>query len=261
MLAVSSPFPQFFDTDGSPLHNGEVFFGVVDQNPITAPVPVYWDFAGTQPAAQPIRTLNGYAVRTGTPAPLYVDDDTSILVRNSRGVVIYYTPGITTTPLVASDYMKTVLLAPSDWQARALLGASSLVTTAFSPTLLSSGGGSATYTARYGRHLIAGGPGAGRCLFTINIQLATLGTLAAGNLSISGLPLASLNEADNKPTFAVLCNALAVGVVSPPVADMIENTNVVRLFKFAGGSTSPLTVGDLTATATLRVTGSYAIPA
>ena len=75
MLATQPPFPQYFDTDGSPLDGGRLYFGQVNQNPEIAPITVYWDAAGTQPAAQPIETLNGYTYRNGTPAQVYADTD------------------------------------------------------------------------------------------------------------------------------------------------------------------------------------------
>ena len=92
MLAISSPFSQFFDLDGSPLDAGRLYFGAVDQNPETSPIVVYWDAAGTQPAAQPIRTRNGYPVRSGTPAVIYVNGDYSITCRNARGELVGYAP-------------------------------------------------------------------------------------------------------------------------------------------------------------------------
>lgn len=90
MLATASPFPQYFDTDGSPLTGGAIYFGAANQNPETNPVTVYWDAAGTQPAAQPIDTLNGYAVRNGTPAIIYATGDYSITVRNRRNATVFY---------------------------------------------------------------------------------------------------------------------------------------------------------------------------
>lgn len=90
MLATVSPFPIYVDEDGDPLDSGRLYFGTANLNPETSPITVYWDAAGTQPAAQPITTLNGYTVRNGTPAQLYVSGDYSLSVRNKRGVLVYY---------------------------------------------------------------------------------------------------------------------------------------------------------------------------
>lgn len=90
MLATEAPFPQYFDTDGKPLDRGQLYFGTANQNPETNPITVYWDLAGTQPAAQPIQTMNGYAMRNGTPALVYAPSDYSLTVRNKRGKLIYY---------------------------------------------------------------------------------------------------------------------------------------------------------------------------
>lgn len=92
MLSTASPFPQYFDTDGTPLDNGRLYFGAANGNPITAPITVYWDSAGTQPAAQPIQTSNGFAVRNGTPALLYASSDYSLLVQDKRGRQVIYAP-------------------------------------------------------------------------------------------------------------------------------------------------------------------------
>jgi hypothetical protein len=71
MLQIASPFQQIFDTDGSPLDNGYIYIGTANANPEVSPISLWWDDAGTIPAAQPLRTLNGYLVRSGTPARVY----------------------------------------------------------------------------------------------------------------------------------------------------------------------------------------------
>lgn len=90
MLAISNPLLQLFDVDGSPLDEGQLFFGVADNNPETAPIVVYWDEAGTQPAGQPIRTLNGFPVRGGTPAILYANSEFSLLCKDRNNVQVFY---------------------------------------------------------------------------------------------------------------------------------------------------------------------------
>lgn len=89
MFATEAPFPQYLDAKGGPLDDGYLYFGVANLNPETNPVTVYWDVAGTQPVAQPVRTLNGYTVRNGTPALVYSDADYSLTVRDARGRFVY----------------------------------------------------------------------------------------------------------------------------------------------------------------------------
>jgi len=89
-LAIVSPLPQFFDLDGAPLTGGSLYFGAANDNPETAPQTVYWDQALTQPAAQPISTRNGYAVRSGTVSPVYVAADYSLTVRDRLGRQVMY---------------------------------------------------------------------------------------------------------------------------------------------------------------------------
>lgn len=92
MLPVEPAFKIYTNLDGTPLDSGYIYFGLVNQNPITAPVTVYWDAAGTQPAAQPLRTQNGYIVRGGTPANVFFSGTYSLLVRDKNQSQVYYSP-------------------------------------------------------------------------------------------------------------------------------------------------------------------------
>lgn len=88
-IEVNPPYPAFAGTDGQPLENGYIWIGVVNLNPQTNPIDVYWDDAKTIPAPQPIRTLNGYPVLNGSPARFYVSDDYSIQVLDVKGSLVY----------------------------------------------------------------------------------------------------------------------------------------------------------------------------
>lgn len=90
MLATNNPFTLYMDATGAPLDDGSVYFGVAGSNPITSPITVYWDAAGTQPAAQPIKTMNGYMLRAGTPSQVYASGDYSLLAKDKRGATIFY---------------------------------------------------------------------------------------------------------------------------------------------------------------------------
>lgn len=90
MLAIESPLPLFVGRDGLPLDAGYIYFGTVNLNPVTSPVTVYWDAAGTQPVAQPVRTSRGLIVRSGTPAKVYASGNFSMLVNDSAGTQVVY---------------------------------------------------------------------------------------------------------------------------------------------------------------------------
>lgn len=92
MRLMKNPLTQFSDIDGRPLDAGYVFIGVPNDNPENSSVTVYWDALMTQPAAQPLRTVNGHISRSGKPAVMYIDEDYSILVRNRNRVLIYSEP-------------------------------------------------------------------------------------------------------------------------------------------------------------------------
>jgi hypothetical protein len=92
-LSIQVPFPVFQDRDGQPLDNGYIWIGQPNLNPQTNPVVAYYDDALTIVATQPLRTINGYVSRAGTPAQVYVDGvDFSILVQDSKGTMVYNFP-------------------------------------------------------------------------------------------------------------------------------------------------------------------------
>lgn len=88
-IEVKPPYPAFAGTDGQPLENGYIWIGTVNLSPQVNPIAVYWDAANTIAAPLPIRTLNGYPSRNGTPARFYVTGDYSIQVLDSKGSVVY----------------------------------------------------------------------------------------------------------------------------------------------------------------------------
>jgi parallel beta-helix repeat protein len=102
-LSIQPTFPIFTETNGLPLENGYIWIGAANLDPQGNPINVYWDAALTIPAAQPIRTLNGYPSRSGTPARMYVDSDYSIRVQNSKGSLVY------SAPVATERYSDTVL--------------------------------------------------------------------------------------------------------------------------------------------------------
>ncbi len=99
--SVRSPFAVFYDLDGSALQNGFVYVGIANQNPETSPAAIFWDSALTQPAPQPLRTMNGAISRTGTVANVFISGDFSITVRDKKGNLIYSILSIATSGLIA----------------------------------------------------------------------------------------------------------------------------------------------------------------
>ena len=91
-IQLAPPYPVFTDKNGDPLDNGYLYFGVVDLNPETNPIQVYYDSAFTQPVAQPIRTSNGYPMRNGAPALIYAGSQFSVTVRDKNSDLVIYSP-------------------------------------------------------------------------------------------------------------------------------------------------------------------------
>jgi hypothetical protein len=92
LTQVTGPYPIFTDLDGTPLDDGYLYIGEINEDPEQNPIQVYFDANLTIPATQPIRTSNGYAYRNGTPALLYTAGEFSITIRNKRQEFVLYSP-------------------------------------------------------------------------------------------------------------------------------------------------------------------------
>jgi hypothetical protein len=92
LTQVTGPYPIFTDLDGTPLDDGYLYIGEINQDPEQNPIQVFWDANLLIPATQPIRTSNGYAYRNGTPALLYTAGEFSITIRNKREEFVLYSP-------------------------------------------------------------------------------------------------------------------------------------------------------------------------
>jgi hypothetical protein len=107
------PYPIFTDRNGDPLDAGYLYFGEVNENPETNPIQVYWDVLFTQPVAQPIRTINGYPSRAGSPAAIYANSFFSVTVRNKRNeLVIYSASGYGISPGTTASTTDQVMYSP-----------------------------------------------------------------------------------------------------------------------------------------------------
>ena len=90
MYPIMPLFLPYIGADGTGLESGSIYIGTANQNPETNPITVYWDVAGTQPAVQPIKTLNGLTIRDGIPANIYFGTtDYSITIRDKAGRLLY----------------------------------------------------------------------------------------------------------------------------------------------------------------------------
>lgn len=105
-LAVVNPFAPFLAA-GAVLSGGKIYIGEPSKDPLSFPVPVYWDEALSIAALQPLRTSGGYIWRNGSPGRPYVDGDFSILVLDANDQQIFYSA--TSGGLLVSAFAKTLL--------------------------------------------------------------------------------------------------------------------------------------------------------
>ena len=127
-------------------------------------------------------------------------------------------------------------------------------TNTFTATLVSSGGGTCTYTTQSGRWYQIGNV----VYFTIDMRLAT-NSLSAGSLSITGLNANVASSAFFGQPISIVGTALAAGVVTPIQAWMRSNTTIIDLFKFVTGSIVLLADTDTTATSVFEINGFYIV--
>jgi hypothetical protein len=92
LTQLAPPYPIFTDKNGDPLDAGYLYFGTANLNPETNPIQVYYDPTFTQPAAQPLRTSNGYVMRNGSPALIYANAQFSVTVRDKNNALVIYSP-------------------------------------------------------------------------------------------------------------------------------------------------------------------------
>lgn len=116
LYPVTPQIKSYSDRDGSPL-NGYLYFGNPGSNPelVENRVQVYWDVAGTKPAAQPIRVSGGFALRGTTPANLFAVGDFSATAKNLAGQLVYTVPNSVDVQLalavVGSDTASSITVA------------------------------------------------------------------------------------------------------------------------------------------------------
>ncbi len=125
----------------------------------------------------------------------------------------------------------------------------------FTPTLISTGGGSPTYGVQVGFYTRIGN----RVLFNLKLTISALNTLAAGTLNIGGMPVTSNATANNAPVLAVQANNLGATAVTTITCSVVTNSTTLALGKYAAGSNSALTQGDITGTAIFNVAGHYQV--
>jgi hypothetical protein len=114
MTMFLAPYTAIADIDGSPLDAGFLFFGEYGKDPELFPIEVFWDADFTVPAAQPIRTRNGYPVRNGSPTKVYLKTaQHSIVIKNRNSAFILV--DFKNKGLVASFVIDTSGLNQQEW--------------------------------------------------------------------------------------------------------------------------------------------------
>ena len=105
---IGQAYPLIVDKSGNPLDNGIIYIGESGQNPENYPIPIYYDEFFTIPAPQPLRTVNGYFSRNGSPAKIFINAvECSIVVKDKFNILqwsdLNYTSILSGSGIKASD--------------------------------------------------------------------------------------------------------------------------------------------------------------
>lgn len=124
----------------------------------------------------------------------------------------------------------------------------------WTPTITSAGGGTPTYTTQVGKYIKVGK----KVFITGKVQLATKGTLAAGAVSIGGLPFTSENVASQDASASFSNYALTTAIVAL-WGNIAPNTTSISLFINTAAATSVTNMTDvnLSATALFSFSATY----
>jgi hypothetical protein len=126
----------------------------------------------------------------------------------------------------------------------------------WTPAVASSGGGTPTYAAngQVGRYVKVGR----MVKFQCRVELATKGTLAAGGVTITGLPFTSENVTNQIEVASITWTAMTTAVVSM-VAYINPNVTAINIAHCTAAATgvSNTQVSDISATVALVVSGTY----
>lgn len=136
-----------------------------------------------------------------------------------------------------------------------VLGAGSVGGTSFTPTIVSAGGGTPTYSLQVGRYRRF----CGLVQVTGRVTLATFGTLAAGAILIGGLPVTSVNTADLFGSAVIPYWSNLTTAATNVTGYVPNNGSAIQLNLVAAAVTTvaALTKADLTGTSGFVFSGIY----
>lgn len=117
---IGQAYPLIVDKSGNPLDNGIIYIGESGQNPENYPIQIYYDEDFTIPAPQPLRTINGYFSRNGSPAKIFINAvECSIVVKDKFKILqwsdLNYTGILSGKGIKASDVVDESGLSQQEW--------------------------------------------------------------------------------------------------------------------------------------------------
>ena len=123
----------------------------------------------------------------------------------------------------------------------------------FTASITSSGGGVPIHGSQLGSYNVTGN----MVHFTLRVSISGFGTMAAGNLTVSGLPFANANIINNLASVSVSATNLQAAITQPVSGRILQGASSITLHKWVSGSLVPLANTDITSVTDIVVSGSY----
>lgn len=99
-----NPYAYLVDTQGTALDDGLIYVGVANENPVTNPIDLFYDADLTVAAPNPVPTINGFAVQSGSPTCVYAREaNYSLKIVDKNGVQVFYNQNVQNQNLYVLD--------------------------------------------------------------------------------------------------------------------------------------------------------------
>lgn len=125
----------------------------------------------------------------------------------------------------------------------------------FTPTIASSGGGAPVYSVQVGTYTKIGD----RVIFQLRVVISSTGTLAAGTITIAGLPFTSFSTANVFCACTGNGNFLSAGTTTQVIFTILNSSSTISVARYDSGSATALSNTNLTNSTLFNVSGAYQV--
>lgn len=194
-----------------------------------------------------------------------------LIKRVDTGVVDVLFSTSSTAPTMPTNYTKKRLIGygitngSANWTHRPIpanqplslgTGGRAAISGSWTPTIVSSGGGSATYTEQLGSYSLFGRV----CFFRAIININSAAGLSSGNLSVAGLPFSAASGNANPLVNIAFDTGVTFIANAGAIVGLVSGSSVNLYFQMSnGGALTLITTSELASSSSVYVAGFYEI--